>query len=502
MFFFAAFLCFTNAYSDVTLPTLFMDHMVLQQAKTVPVWGWAEDGEEVTVSFQGNEESTIAEDGKWRVNLRKTKTGGPFELTVRGNNSITIQDVLVGEVWLCGGQSNMQWTVSNSTDSEETVANSANDQIRLFQVPMTSKDEPQDNVDASWKVCGPESLPNFSAVAYNFGRKLQEDLGVPVGLIQSCVGGSNVSSWVPRDLMANNPEFKNFTDEYDAIVASYPEIKKEYEAQLAAYQAKVEEYKAKGEKLPDDIKAPRLPYGPEHHFRISGFYNGMIVPLKPYAIAGAIWYQGESNAGSPTSSYQYRNFFPAMINHWREIWGQGDFPFLFVQLASWGVSQGDPWPLLREAQTMTLNQKNTGMAVAIDVGDEKDIHPKDKKTVGERLELAALEVAYDKDVAYSGPIYKSMKVKGNEVRLSFEHTDDGLMFKGDNPVGFVIAGEDMNFVDATARIDGKYVYVSSDAVANPVAVRYGWSAYTECNLYNGAGLPASPFRTDDTDLWQ
>jgi len=490
------------AAADVRLPKLFTDHMVLQRGATVPVWGWADDGDLVTVSIQGQKESATAENGAWRVNLKKLKVGGPFELVVQGNNSITISDVLVGEVWLCGGQSNMQWSVSNSTDPEETIANSANDQLRLFQVPMTAADEPQSDVDAAWKTTGPDTVKDFSAVAYNFGRKLQADLGVPVGLIQSCVGGSNVSSWVPRDLMAGNPEFKNFTDDFDAIVARYPEIKKAYEDQLAEYQAKVAALKEKGEAVPGDLRAPSIPYGPEHNFRPSGFYNAMIMPLKPYAIQGAIWYQGESNAGTPATSYQYRNFFPAMIEHWRGLFEQPDFPFLFVQLASWGVSQGDPWPLLREAQALTLNYKNTGMAVAIDVGDEKDIHPKDKKTVGERLALAGLKIAYGKNIPYSGPLYKSMKVKGNEVRLSFEHTDGGLSFKGDKAVGFTIAGEDMNFVEADARIDGKYVYVSSDAVTNPAAVRYGWAAYTECNLYNGAGLPASPFRTDDTDLRQ
>jgi sialate O-acetylesterase len=436
-----------TAQAEVKVHGLFTSHMVLQQGKKVPIWGTAADGEAVTVTVGEQKLETKAAGGKWRVDLAEMKAGGPLKITIAGTNTITLDDVLVGEVWICSGQSNMEMTVRSSADADKEIANAKHPKIRLFTVPRERDPKPRTDVKGNWVECTPQSIPNFTAVGYFFGRALQAKLDVPIGLISTNVGGTAAEEWTSREVLEANPDFK-----------------------------------------------PTLKNG-----NSTTLYNAMLVPLAPFAIRGAIWYQGESNAGR---AEQYRTLFPAMIKNWREIFGQGDFPFLFVQLAPWRMIVDQPtdsdWAELREAQSMTLKASPaTGMAVITDVGDEKDIHPKQKQPVGERLALAARSIAYGEKLVFSGPTYSKLAVNGKEAVVSFDHVGGGLVAKGDSLSGFTIAGADRKFHNAKARIEGDKVIVSSDQVAAPVAVRFGWANFPVVNLFNKEGLPASPFRTDE-----
>ncbi len=438
--------------ADVKPNGLFTDNMVLQRDIRIPVWGTAEEGDRIAVSLGDKKADTVAKDGKWRVNLAPLPAGGPYKLVIEGpTNRFDLKNVMVGDVWIAGGQSNMEMHLRDCAGGPAAVAASANPQIRLFTVPRPAKGigpaTPQSDVAGSWSECGPNTVADFSGVAYFFGRSLEHDLKVPIGLINSNVGGTQAERWMSKAA-------------FDAV----PELKQ------------------------------------MHAFRPFELYNGMIHPLIPFGIRGVIWYQGESNADQ---AWYYRKLFPAMIKDWRDEWKQGDFPFLFVQLAPWKVNDArkadHTWPELREAQLLTmLNVPKTAMAVITDVGDAKDIHPKRKQPVGERLALAARRaLAYGGNREYSGPIYSSLTIKGNEAILHFQHVGSGLACKGDHLTGFTIAGADQKFHDAAARIDGDTVVVSSPDVAQPVAVRYGWWDVPVVNLWNKDDLPASPFRTDD-----
>jgi sialate O-acetylesterase len=482
LLFITAFITATNARADVKLPALISDGMVLQQGMVTPLWGWADEGETVTVEFQKQRLTATAKDGKWMVRLRPLKVGGPFTLTISGNNRIELKNVLVGEVWICSGQSNMQWQLKQTDNAEAEIADAKYPMIRLFTAPRLEVDAPVTDVAAGWKECSPETVAGFSAVGYYFGRDLHKARNVPIGLINNAVGGSPAESWMSSGALKADADYKQFFDEY-------PRRMEQYEGALARHKEESEKAKAEGKPTP---RAPGKPWMP------AGLYNGMLAPLAPYAIKGAIWYQGESNA---TRAHQYRRLFPAMIRNWRETWGQGDFPFLFVQLAAFGpnsqtLGESD-WAELREAQLMTLSTSpSTGMAVAIDVGTYDDIHPRNKQPVGSRLSLAARAVAYGEKLVYSGPIYQSMKIEGDKAILSFKHAGGGLESRGGELKGFLIAGEDRVWREAKAEIKGDRVIVTSADVAKPVAVRYGWAKYPTCNLYNKEGFPASPFRTD------
>jgi sialate O-acetylesterase len=486
--------------ADVRLPAVLSDHMVLQQGMQVPVWGWADAGEEVAVQLGDLKAVTRAgADGTWKVAVGPLAAGGPLTMTVAGKNTITVSDILVGEVWVCSGQSNMAWTVANSNNAQEEIAAADFPQIRLITVARVTADEPQADTKGSWAACSPQTVGNFSAAGYFFGRKLHKDLGVPVGLISSNWGGTRAEAWTSAPTLKADPMFAPAFDQHVQSVETYVKnestMKAKHEEQLAKWKEAADKAKAEGKPAPRRPGPPQDPRtGPN---RPCALYNGMITPLIPFAIRGAIWYQGESNAGK---AYEYRRLFPLMIQDWRRNWGQGDFTFLFVQLANFMARKDEPgdsaWAELREAQSMTLSLPKTGQAVIIDIGEEKDIHPKNKQDVGARLALAAEAISYGKDVVYSGPVYKAMKVDGGKAVLTFEHIGGGLVAKGDKLAGFAIAGEDRKFVWADARIEGDTVVVSSDKVAAPVAVRYAWADNPDCNLYNKAGLPASPFRTD------
>jgi sialate O-acetylesterase len=463
----------TPLLADVSLNNMFGDHMVLQQGIRNKVWGKADPGEKVTVTLGAQAHSAVAAaDGAWEVFLEPVQEyGGPHTLTAKGKNEVKFEDVLIGEVWVCAGQSNMQWSVnsSNDPDIEKAAANFPN--IRLISVPQVGTQEPQWNFNGKWSACSPQTVGGFSAVGYFFGRQLHQTLGVPVGLINNAWGGSAAEAWVKRDKLAANDKLRTLHEKWVKMESA----------------EKRDEGQMKGNQRPGNI------------------HSGVLTPSIGYGIRGAIWYQGESNSGR---AYQYRELFPFMIKSWREEWGLGDFPFYWVQLADFMAEKPEPsesaWAELREAQTMTMKAlPATGEAVIIDIGEGKDIHPKNKQDVAKRLARWALVETYKvPGIACRSPLYKSMEKQGSAIVLSFEHVASAANawrpFDVAEPVGFTIAGADRKFVQAQAKIlsDGR-IEVSSPAVADPVAVRYAWADNPVCNMYSAAGLPLTPFRTDD-----
>lgn len=631
------------ASADIRLPAVIGDNMVLQQGKEVAIWGWADPGERVRLrlSWDGEEQTTDADgNGQWFFTIAAPPAGGPYEMTLSGKNTVRIRNVASGEVWVCSGQSNMEWPLHSAANGSQEVAAADYPNIRLFTVQKKIADTPQDDCTGQWSPCSPETAPGFSAVGYFFGRHLHRELNVPIGLINTSWGGTVAEAWTSANALETMPEFKAQMNQIARAKADPDGSLKTYREELAQWQKKIESAGAEGAgciepgfddstwqqmglpvlweqagladfdglvwfrktvtipdswagkeltldlgpiddmdttwfngvkvgghnesgqwqvarryKVPADlVRAGRniivvqvldtgggggiygqaeqmnlrqadaddavslagtwrykvgydlasMPLQPQPPVWVNNpnaptaLYNGMIAPLIPLGIRGAIWYQGESNA---SRAYQYRELFPTMISNWREDWGQGPFPFLFVQLANFMATRPEPgdcaWAELREAQTMTLTLENTGMAVIIDIGQADDIHPRNKQDVGKRLALWALAKIHGKAIAWSGPLYRSMKVDGDEIVLHFDHVNGGLVAEGEPLKGFAVAGADRKFVWADARIDGSTVVVRSDKVARPVAVRYAWADNPVCNLYNGAGLPASPFRTDD-----
>jgi sialate O-acetylesterase len=463
-------ICLTKAAAQEARPFLspmFTDNMVLQRNISVPVWGWTDPGKEVTVSIAGKRARvTAGADGKWMAKIGPLPVGGPYAMAVAGPRNVMLNNVLVGDVWVCSGQSNMEWGIKAAANPDQEIAAANYPEIRLFTVQKTIALEPKTTVNGRWDVCTPQTIAQggmgFSAVAYFFGRHLHNELKVPIGLIHTSWGGTVAEAWASESALETMPDMVEHLARYDVL-----------------------------RKRGTPGQNPNV---------TSVLYNGMIAPIIPYGIKGAIWYQGESNAGR---AYQYRTLLPVMINDWRYRWGVGEFPFLIVQLANFMAEdpepKSDPWPELREAQYLTTKTvPNAGLAVAIDIGDAKDIHPKNKQEVGRRLALSALALAYHKKGQFSGPVYKSMKREGNRIRLSFDYLGGGLQAKnGQKLTGFAIAGKDRKFVWADAAIEGNTVVVSSQQVADPVAVRYAWGNNPLASLYNKTGLPAVPFRTDD-----
>jgi len=489
----------SSAFAAVTLPALFSDHMVLQCDKPIPIWGSATPGEKVQVLLADRRAETAADvDGKWRVDLAPLPAGGPFTLTVKGRNTVKVADVLVGEVWVCSGQSNMEWPVSRALNATNEIAQADHPSIRLFIVRRHAAETPQEQCVGQWRVCSPKTVPGFSAVGYFFGRDVHGKTGAPVGLIEAAWSATALEVWTDSETVRDNGAFSEYRAWWGRTLEIY---KARASASLEVYKRDAEEWpkraaeaKAKGEPPPPKP----LPPLPDYCYP-SRLFNGMIFPLVPFAIRGVIWYQGEANTARADD---YRRCFPAMIRGWRRLWKQGDFPFLFVQLANFGPQAPDPgpsaWAALRDAQRDALQVPHTGMAVAIDVGLADNVHPPNKQEVGRRLALLALNKVYGHNVPCMGPFYRAAKVECNVIRVSFDSVYGGLIAKGDGPLtGFDIAGADRKFVHAEARIDGNDVIVHSAEVGRPVAVRYAWADNPVCNLYNRDGLPASPFRTDD-----
>lgn len=484
--------------ADLKLAALFSDHMVLQRDKPVPVWGWAEPGEQVTVAF-GNQTKTAkaGADGKWMVKLEPLETNNqPQTLTVTAGKqgSLTVKDVLVGEVWLGSGQSNMAMTVNRANNYEEEQAAAKTPQIRMFKESSSAAAEPAADAQGTWTVCSPQTVGGFSATLFFFGRELHRELKVPIGLINSSVGGTPIESWVAAEVQAKTPELKeSYQADADAF-ANFDEAaaQAQYEKQLERWKVIAGKAKAAGQLV------PRKPTSAvDRHHRRGGpgyLFNGKIAPLAPYAIRGAVWYQGEANSSSSTKGELYYYQLGLLVSDWRERWGE-DFPFAWVQLPNFN-RPGEGWSLVRESMLKTLELPKTGMAITVDIGDASDIHPKNKQDVGRRLAMWALGDVYGvEDLATSGPLPTGHEVKGSTIVVSFTHTDDGLVAKGGKLKGFEIAGADGEWHPAQAEIEGDKVVVSSVEVKKPAAARYAWTSNPDCNLYNGQGLPATPFRT-------
>jgi len=637
-----------SAFADVRVPAIIGDNMVLQQGKKIRIWGWANPNEKVSVVFASQKANAVADvSGHWQTLLGPVKAGGPFELTISASNTLTIKNVLVGEVWICSGQSNMEWPLINSQNGADAVAQANYPEIRLFTVQKTTSSTPLDDVKGQWIVTTPDKVGQFSAVGYFFGRELYQKLNVPVGLIHTSWGGTPAEAWTSNDALATTSDLQPILARYQEGLKNVGERQQEYARRLAEWSQKnlYQDEGNKGEALgyaasqtntadwptmnlpqyfetaglkmdgaiwfrkeieipqswagrslelnlaaiddfdttyfngtkvggigsetPNSYNVPRhykIPAelvragknviavrvfdsageggfgagtmslrpsegaeepvslagpwsykvelaltpkspdwgsrpeaaGPTNQNSPSVLYNAMIAPLTPLTIRGAIWYQGESNAGR---AYQYRTLFPTMIRNWRNAWGEGDFPFYYVQLANFQPIKDAPgeseWAELREAQTLTLHEPQTGMAVIIDIGEAKDIHPRNKVDVGHRLALWALANTYGEKIEYSGPLFQSFSIEGDKLRVKFRHAAGLKTSDGGAPKGFAIAGEDHKFVWADARIEGDEVVLSSKEVTKPIAVRYAWADNPVCNLYNTIGLPASPFRSDD-----
>ncbi len=632
---FLSFFLSLQVVGNIRLPKILGDNMVLQRNKNITIWGWADANEKVSVQFNKQSKSTKADKlGKWIVVLSPEVAGGPFQLVIKGKNTITLSNILIGEVWVCSGQSNMEWPLRSSNNAEEEIKNASFPSIRHFEVTKSVSTKPEDDVKGgNWNVCSPETAGNFTAVGYFFARELYQKLNIPIGLIHTSWGGTHSETWTSYEAFAQNPEFKDmiaampkvdlealskqkqevmlkkltemginfpakdvdrwnrgdYNDnawktmplpntwesqglaDFDGVVwfrkvvtIGAADAGKEATLELAKIDDSDESFVngvlvGATKNRYDDKRKYKIPAGVLKEGRnviavrvedtgggggiygdagdvklttssgivislagnwsfniessLSGnssvgpndyptlLFNAMLNPIFNYGIGGAIWYQGESNAGR---AYQYRTAFPLMIQDWRNHFKQGDFPFYFVQLANFNSNNGTTehgsyWAELREAQTSTLSLPNTGMAVTTDIGNPTDIHPRNKQDVGKRLAAVALNKVYQQNNVFSGPMYKSMKVEGNTVRLSFTETGSGLMAKDKYGYvkGFEVAGADQKFKYAKAWIDGNDVVVSAEGISNPASVRYAWADNPEdANLYNKEGFPASPFRTD------
>lgn len=546
-----------TVHADVTMPAIFGDHMVLQQGTSLPIWGEADPGERVTVKFVGQQVTTTArKDRQWRVNLQPVYLrSSPDVLMVDGKNHLEFSDVLMGDVWFCSGQSNMAFPLSEADGGEAAIIHAEDDQLRFFVVPEKRAFQPQHQMEGKWERSSPEAAARFSAVGYFFGRDLRMATGMPIGLIGSYCGASSAQAWMGLGALQQSPSFSHYLAEYHQILRefqknkdTYSQRKADYEQELAAweemvgapYEKELEAWKLKCKEACSKLWAqplkpnplsekPTSPLPPDGGVTAPTLlFNAMIAPLIPYAITGVIWYQGPANenknvsSSSIPSSFEYRRLFQRLICSWRAAWGQGPFPFYFVSLAGFRKSTLDPvemlhddewnlspgWAWLREGQAVALSLPETGMAVATDIGNPHDIHPKDKLDVGRRLALLARNKIYGQQVVASGPTYRSMRQEKNKIRLTFDHIGNGLTvaappWRYDGAVvvprslqGFAIAGDDRHWYDAVAAIEGADVIASSEFVKKPTAVRYNWKDNPTGNLYNKDGLPAAPFRTD------
>lgn len=505
------FLASFPALANIKLASPFSDHMVLQRDKPVPVWGWAAPGEKVSVTFiKQNKSVTANKEGKWMLYLDKLSAGGPFIISVKGNNSITVSDVYVGEVWLCSGQSNMDMTVAKEDRSwagvfneAEEVANANYPLIRVLDADFTPSIPVLKEIKTvGWEIVSPKTVGHISAAAYFFARDIQKKLNVPIGLVVTSFGASTAEAWISKPALEANPKYTKLLSNFDDKMKRYGDtsLRNKTEREVAQWKIDTAKARAEGKTLPKKPSAMQNPERDQHNPYV--LWNGMVSPLVPYAIRGALWYQGESNG--PTADI-YKDLMETLVADWRKRWGQGNYPFLYVQLANHQVLitepvKDDPMVTVRHAQLQNLSIPNTAMVVAIDNADPNNpgnIHPKNKQEIGRRLSLAGLALAYGQKITYSGPVYDKMQTAGNTVRLQFKHTDGGLEARGGILKGFAIAGEDKKFVWADAKIEGNTIVVSSPDIARAVAVRYAWGKNPIISLYNKAGLPASPFRTDN-----
>jgi len=472
-----------DAFADVQLPGIISDHMLLQRDMPVRIFGRAQPDEAVSVAFRGQTVQTITDAvGRWEVWLQPLKPGPASEMTIRGANAITVADVLVGDVWIGSGQSNMQWPVGQSDNADAEIASATFPQIRLFYVPRKTSAVPAEDVDARWIVCSPESVKDFSAVLYFFGRELHKDLKVPMGLIHSSWGGTPISSWISGPSLVGNYRLEPFLTYWENVIRQYPVNQTLHEQALKKW----EENGSQGGR-------PSPPLGPGHHHEPTTLYNAMIAPLTKYTIKGALWYQGETEAGR-AQGHIYGDALMTLVQDWRRAFGQGDFAFYWVQLANYGNAlKNGHWMRVQEGQVKATALRNTGVAVINDIGNPTNIHPTNKQEVGRRLAMLAQNQG-------ASPLYRQFTREGNAIRIWFDNAGTVLKTRGGGPVtGFQIAGPDGKYVAGTATIEGATVRVSSPDVSNPMSVRYAWDYNPDANLTNALGLPASVFRTDEND---
>jgi sialate O-acetylesterase len=491
------------AAAEVRLPDVFGDSMVLQQKQKIPIWGTAEPGEAVTVAFGGQKRTVVADgNGKWRVDLNPINADeAPKTLMISAKNTIELKDILVGEVWLVSGQSNMQWTLSQSANGAAEVARATHPNIRLFNVSREVAFRKKQGKLGEWKICTPESVRDFSGAGYYFAVELQKELKVPVGVVNSSYGGSQAEAWTPVEYLGAHPDLKATVERTKIWDEERPRVRVEYDAAIKKWREESEKQKAAGGR---PSPSPGVPDALRDYRVASSIFDGMIAPLMPFAIRGVVWYQGESNEAR---AEQYGVLLPTMIRAWRERWGAGNFPFGIVQLPNYRrvktEPEESPWSFIREAQRRTAGTTPAaGLIVTIDIGEANDIHPKNKLDVGRRMAVWAFRDVYGKDIAVA-PSFREAKTKGAKIVLTFEDAGAGLKIRGDGTrlEEFAIAGADKKFVWAEAKIIGKNkIEVSSPAVPNPQAVRYAFNSNPKNpNLTNDSGLPAAPFRTDDWD---
>ena len=490
-----------HAWANVKLPALFSNFMVLQRDVKVPIWGWADPGEKITVTLPNQKLSTVADDkGRWQVVANPLAAGGAMTLVVEGKNRIEIFDVHVGDVWVCSGQSNMAWNVADSADADLEIPAANYQNLRIITVGTDGSQKPVDNFDSHWEICTSKTIPQFSAVGYFFGRELNQAVKVPIGIIDNSWGGSACEAWIRRDLMEGNPLYEDQLAKWDKTAAEFNEAKAkaEFNRKLADWERRAAAARQRGGEEPPD--KPWWSNPVTGQLRPANLYNGRLKPIMPFAIRGVIWYQGETNA---LRAYQYREMFPLMIKNWRDDWGQGDFPFYWVQLADFMKETDKPgdsaWAELREAQTMALDKvPKTGQAVIIDLGEANNIHPKNKQDVAKRLARWALSRTYGKAIPHHSPRYQSMYKQGDTILIRLKDVNGQVRTIDDKPVmGFAIAGSDRKWHWAHATIVGKNeIEVQSEKVRDPFAVRYAWADNPVCNLYDSTGLPVTPFRTD------
>ena len=482
--FLLAFVAFTGrAWGDVRLPGIISDHMLLQRDVPARIFGKASPGEAVSVAFRGQTVKTVADPlGRWEVWLQPLTPGPAAEMTITGVNTITVADVLVGDVWVGSGQSNMQWAVRQADNADAEIASAKFPQIRLFYVPRKPSPVPVEDVEARWVVCSPESIAEFSAVLYFFGRQMHQDLKVPMGLIHSSWGGTPIASWISGPSLVGNPRLEPFLTYWQNLILQYP-------VNASRYDQNVQKWEAAGSQGP----RPAAPLGPGHAHEPTTLYNGMIAPLVKYTIKGALWYQGETEAGRAQGQV-YGDALMTLVQDWRRAFAVGDFPFYWVQLANYGnAAKNGHWMRVQEGQVKATSLRNTGVAVITDIGNPTNIHPTNKQDVGRRLALLAENTG-------ASPLYRQFTREGDAFRIWFDHAGRSLKTRGDGPVtGFQIAGSDGKYVPATAKIDGATVLVSSPDIPNPQSVRYAWDYNPAANLINALGLPVSLFRTDEND---
>lgn len=482
-----------RADAAIVLPALISDNMVMQQNAPVHIWGNAKPGEKVTVSILNQNRTTVADkEGKWQIWLQPMTSKSTVTMTVSGENSITVNNILIGEVWFAAGQSNMEWDVSQSNNAAEEIASANYPFIRIFDAVRSISDSAKTDIKGKWVVCSPETIKNITAAGYFFTRGIYNSLKVPVGLIEASWGATRCEAWSPQEVFKADPRLSFWQTKWTDYVKSFPGLQEAYQKKWAAWKGEADRAKAAGNPIPKEPEAPQL----FNKTKPSSIYNGVVAPLTNYTIRGVIWYQGENNAYKD-EAFSYRYLFPAMIQSWRAAWKQGDFPFIFAQLST--LRNHPYWPVLRESQAEALKLKNTGMAVTYDVGDSTNAHYHNKQAVGKRLELVARSLVYGDNVEASGTQFRQMTFEGKAIRVWFDH-GKGLKSSSSNELtGFEIGGEDGKLYPAQAVIDGESIVLSSPQVKKPLIVRYAFKDAIVANLINETGLPAVPFRTDIKD---